>query len=455
MVWYFFIVAIVNLGAGVSLAMYANRRRYALMQAEAKLRNPPDVEDENAGQSMEEYDTRGDETEETPAVESPCEGAEPPQPDEPSEPEAPAPATASEETIAALLDDVEAGLAGTSDAVQSSAGAAVKDLKDQVRQFHDKLAEHDAQLRHEATGQSPKNVESCLKALGKTNNDHLATLQRAKSSLTRAGEDSDEFRNLLDDLFASVEKQIEQVRQANEVVEQFDYQGNLGDGCRQMVDVTTKLLNANYRIRDSVDDALAELARREGRLGSADSLARVDALTGVIDRTGLEAHLRQLWEDDPQRQKRLAVGMLDLDNFGKVNEQFGQATGDRILRAFADMLQAESGRETKVARMAGQRFAIVIPEADLGLAIHQMERIRQTAEAMKYKTADQEIQVTVSCAVMEVGSDDTSDSLFARCDTTIQEAKRFGRNRTFSHEGEYPKAVTPSNLAPREQLVSV
>ncbi len=473
MVWYFLVVANVNLGAGFSLAMYASWRSRAMVRAAAALRNPPGAEDENIGQGKEGFDSLGKASEETPAVQSPAvqspavqspaADSEPPRPEESeaeaadtaSEAEAPALPSATKEAIAALLDDVEAGLSGTSEAGPSLAEAAVKELKDQVRQFHDKLSEHDSQLRDEATPRSPKKVEPCLKAFRQTNADHLATLQQAKSNLERAGCEKEELRNLLDNLIASVEKQTERIKEANEASQQFDYEGNLADECRQMVDVTMKLLSAGHQFRDTVDETAAELARSEDRLGSADSLARVDALTGVIDRLGLEAHLRQLWENDPHRQRPLAVGILDLDNFGKVNEQFGQARGDRILRAFAQMLESKSGHESKVARMAGQRFALVIPDADLRSAVAEMERLRQTAEAMKYKMGDEEIQVTVSCAVMEVGENDTSDSLFARCDATVQEAKRFGRNRTFSHEGEYPTAVVPSNLTPLEQLISV
>jgi diguanylate cyclase (GGDEF)-like protein len=176
-------------------------------------------------------------------------------------------------------------------------------------------------------------------------------------------------------------------------------------------------------------------------------------LTELPNRAGLEACLADWWRKDPHRVRQLDAAMIDLDEFGRVNDRHGQDVGDRVLRATARILTSESRNHLIAARYSGQRFVLLFPDVDLRYAMNLVERIRQTIELTHLKYRGQDIRVTVSCAVTEVGREDTPETLYARAEDALHEAKRYGRNRTFLHEGKYPDPVVPPNFSLEERSV--
>ena len=104
---------------------------------------------------------------------------------------------------------------------------------------------------------------------------------------------------------------------------------------------------------------------------------------------------------------------------------------------------------------AAERFLLLFPDVDLRFATNLVERIRQTMEMARLEYRKEEIRVTVSCAVTEVAVEDSPEKLYARAESTLREAKRYGRNRTFVHEGRYPTPVVPPNFTLKEKCVTV
>ena len=180
-----------------------------------------------------------------------------------------------------------------------------------------------------------------------------------------------------------------------------------------------------------------------------------DDLTGIANRLGLEAELSKWWEDDPQRELPLNAAMIDIDHFSQINEQHGHTTGNEILRAVAQLLNAEIGSRGTAGRFCGQQFLLLLPNADARGATNLTEKIRQTLEIAHFQRQDLDIQVTVSCGVSKSTPEDTSDTLFARAEATLQEAKRYGDNRTFLREGNYPTPVVPPSFALEEKTISL
>ena len=114
-------------------------------------------------------------------------------------------------------------------------------------------------------------------------------------------------------------------------IAKFDVQADPAGGCRQMSGKIQRLISTSDHLRDTLDRAGVELAREENRLAGIADAQRRDPMTGCLSRAALEADMATLRDADPARSRRLCAAMLDIDRFGKINEQFGSGVGDQVL----------------------------------------------------------------------------------------------------------------------------
>jgi diguanylate cyclase (GGDEF)-like protein len=121
----------------------------------------------------------------------------------------------------------------------------------------------------------------------------------------------------------------------------------------------------------------------------------------------------------------------------------------------ARLLTAETRNHLLIARFSGQRFLLLFPEVDFRFAVNVIERVRQAIEMARLEYRNEEIRITVSCAVTEITKEDTADTLYARAKATLQESKRYGRNRSFVHEGRFPTPVVPPNFALEAKCITI
>lgn len=160
------------------------------------------------------------------------------------------------------------------------------------------------------------------------------------------------------------------------------------------------------------------------------SLVERDPLTGLINRRGLEQRFGQL-----RAQGFTTFALLDLDRFKDINDTFGHAVGDDVLRAVAAVLTGEKGRNSLAVRMGGEEFLLLLRGDE------QAERAERIRRAISLRVARQVTQidrlVTASMGVVAAPGSmaDTLgfEELYARADKLLYEAKEAGRNRTM-HE---------------------
>lgn len=156
--------------------------------------------------------------------------------------------------------------------------------------------------------------------------------------------------------------------------------------------------------------------------------AETDPLTGVANRRGVERRASSLIERATRSGQPLAVILLDLDHFKRVNDVFGHATGDAVLRAFADALTSSVPPSAVVARTGGEEFAILLERTTLRGAALTAEAIRKATTAL----GDHLPPVTVSGGIAELKAGDTLASLFDRADARAYLAKANGRDQMHS-----------------------
>jgi len=332
---------------------------------------------------------------------------------------------------------------------------SVEMLHGTVERYNRQLAEVDDRLRECGDSGDATGMKTCLDSLHVANQEYLVAREEAHEAFLRLYREQREFESLCGRLEKATDEQVAQIRQTNVAIEQMDCGADVAEGCRQMIGEASKLLETSHQVRDVVVEAVVCVARSEDRVGSLDEPECRDALTGLASRAGLEKELEAWWAGDPHRSKPLCVVMVDLDQFGHVNEQFGTKAGDRVLRAVGQLMAAEARDRATAARLCGQRFLLLFTDCDARLATNVAERVRQKIDVSHLRCGPSEIRVTVSCGVAPSEKEDTLATLLARAAATLKEAKRYGRNRTFAHDSGYPAPVVPPNLSLEENFLAV
>jgi two-component system cell cycle response regulator len=161
-------------------------------------------------------------------------------------------------------------------------------------------------------------------------------------------------------------------------------------------------------------------------------MAVTDGLTGLYNRRYLERQLAMLVDQATAREKPLSVLVVDIDRFKSINDSFGHASGDDVLREFARRVKKAVRGIDIASRMGGEEFVIVMPDTDAQLALLVAERLRQRIGGAPFRLArgEQSITVTVSVGIASlIAGEDTPESLLRRADDAVYRAKRTGRNR--------------------------
>ncbi|AXS09900.1 GGDEF domain-containing protein [Klebsiella pneumoniae] len=159
-----------------------------------------------------------------------------------------------------------------------------------------------------------------------------------------------------------------------------------------------------------------------------ESIANQDALTGTANRRALNAYLAAIW----QQKTPLALMMIDVDYFKRYNDRYGHQAGDECLSSVAQVLKmAVRAEGDLVARYGGEEFVVVLPGVSLAHATAIAERIQQKIReaGLPHATSAVASEVTVSIGI--VASDGTVpiETLIARADSALYQAKNKGRNQ--------------------------
>lgn len=216
---------------------------------------------------------------------------------------------------------------------------------------------------------------------------------------------------------------------------------DLEEGGRQVLEQTNNLAGANHRVHDALDEAMV------GILGSSKQVVPGETAPVTASPADFELAVARWWQDHLDRTRPLSVAWFDVDEFSQINEQLGPEAANEVLQALGRLLQEEQDGQCVFTCFSGPRFLFLLPDVDLHDATPVAERIRQTIEATTFDYHDHPLRLTISSAVVAAADGDTPVSLCGRADVALQEAKHYGRNQTFSHDGDYATPIAPTNLS--------
>lgn len=179
----------------------------------------------------------------------------------------------------------------------------------------------------------------------------------------------------------------------------------------------------------------SHLMKTQGRLVSeldnANRRALTDPLTRLWNRDGMSELIKREWALMQRRQKEIVAIMVDIDHFKKINDRYGHAAGDDVLRSVSKTLLAELRAEDILGRIGGEEFLIILSGCDKASAMDTAERLRMAVEKTPAKLPFGEIKATISLgvAVAVPNKTDTAGWLIKSADEALYHAKTAGRNR--------------------------
>jgi len=209
-------------------------------------------------------------------------------------------------------------------------------------------------------------------------------------------------------------------------------------------------LLARIRAAKRIVDLQKELLETNKRL---ELLSITDGLTKLYNHRHFQDELARAFEESQRYQRPLSLAIIDIDFFKKINDSYGHAVGDEVLKAVAKIFQ-ESIRATDLAaRYGGEEFAVMMPETELPDAITFAEKIRTLIEQTPFRTAAGPQQATVSVGVAAVPRTKihTAKELIVAADKALYRAKRGGRNQVQAEMRAEPTRVT---RAPRAEATA-
>tara|TARA_R110002049_G_scaffold69777_2_gene180621 strand:- start:2440 stop:3195 length:756 start_codon:yes stop_codon:yes gene_type:complete len=194
----------------------------------------------------------------------------------------------------------------------------------------------------------------------------------------------------------------------------------LADGQRKVEKIieTEKLL----RIMAEKDRQKAVAAK----LQKARLLA-LDELTGLSSRRHILEESEKAFELARSRNRLLSIAIFDVDNFKSVNDRFGHAAGDDILRMIGRVSKLNIGKNQLIGRMGGEEFLVVMPDISIAEAEAQVEKLRLAI--MNARSSDPGIGVTISAGLAQNSGCRDLKEMLLLADNALYAAKNGGRNR--------------------------
>ncbi|MCE4554825.1 GGDEF domain-containing protein [Roseateles cellulosilyticus] len=247
-------------------------------------------------------------------------------------------------------------------------------------------------------------------------------IQRMLAELGELGQHTDRFQN--------------SVGRYADAIEQADSLESLAGTVREMVEESRSVqgLVAQTQARLTLEhDRASALTQRveelEGELRRLSNEVHTDQLTQVANRRGLIQAFGIEQAKAERESTRMALALLDIDNFKKLNDSLGHHAGDIALKSLAERTQASLRPGDMVARYGGEEFVLMLPNTPLDEAQAVLVRLQRSLSSALFNHEGKDVFVTFSAGVTLYRPGETLEAALDRADVALYEAKHTGKNR--------------------------
>jgi len=304
-----------------------------------------------------------------------------------------------------------------------------------------RATEIDSRLRACQDRIDAETIQSCLAELRKDCETYLAEQSEAAAQFHGRLDELGELSTLGEQIEAANLEQAAQIETTLSNLQYMDFQSDLAAAGHRLLAEIGHLRVARHRMRDNQEAAFLAIARHQNRMDKIEKQLYRDALTGLYNRIGLEVTLYEWWREGRHQTRQICAAVLDLDNFGRINEEHGPLVGDRILLQLAQVIRRAVDKGAVAGRLSGESFLALLPDVGPRVACKNAETMRQSIGKITFLRGAQAVRVTVAGGVAEVRPGDTPESLLQRLEGAMRQAKQSGPNRLFFHDGKEASLV--------------
>jgi diguanylate cyclase len=229
-----------------------------------------------------------------------------------------------------------------------------------------------------------------------------------------------------------IEQCARQIEQANSFEE-------LGPVLQEAIAATRAIARETLHSRDELQTMRAKTSEAEHKISKlhleldrVSAQARHDALTGLLNRRGLDETIQREVAVAQRKGHALCVALLDVDDFKRVNDQLGHEAGDSALQHLADVARAAMRPQDALARYGGEEFVIVLPDTLLGEALEILKRLQRELTTRCFLNGTEPVLITFSAGVVQLDPHEHVDAALKRADAAMYLAKKTGKNRVLA-----------------------
>lgn len=210
-----------------------------------------------------------------------------------------------------------------------------------------------------------------------------------------------------------------------------------------LVGATNVMASKSNELEKQLEDSGREIENLREQLEIVRLQATTDALTGVANRKEFDAKLAEMSAASDKSGGPLTMIICDIDHFKRVNDTFGHQTGDQVIRFVASVMERAKPKDSVVARIGGEEFALIAPNTPRKALLEIAESMRATVAGKRLvrRSSNEDLgQITVSMGVAQRCFNEPTTDHIERADAALYEAKRTGRNKICAEKPPLLKA---------------
>lgn len=244
------------------------------------------------------------------------------------------------------------------------------------------------------------------------------------------------YKDVVNDVLSRLAVHRDRAREFGKSLAEFQVEDRTEETIRILLEQIAGMIEHNKRLEDQLDKTRKQVAEQEGRLEMAEAEARVDTLTNLPNRRAFEEELSKLHSMFERHGQPFCLALFDVDKFKALNDKYGHAAGDAVLKMFSRVFRSCTRGTDHVSRYGGEEFVVLLPYSDLNQAFTVAERYRKNIAAARLNFEGHRLHVTASAGIAQISPGETGNELFTRADAALYAAKQAGRNQTCRSEME-------------------